>query len=109
VVSVSGLGGVCGSSQASSLAVIVVRSGNATQVAAPGARRTGITRVEISYQYDKEDDCKWNHRYPQTPHDQLMSLSGRDDRVEHDGKDQTHEQTTQVGKVVNAGDEPNTD
>jgi hypothetical protein len=38
-----------------------------------------------------------------------MSLSGRDNRVEHDGKDQTHEQTTQVGKVVNAGDEPDTD
>lgn len=109
------------------LAVIVVRRGNATQVAAPGARYegvslglwpkkvrrvrtcTGIARVEISYQYDKEDDCKWDHRYPQTPHDQLMSLSGRDDRVEHDGKDQTHEQTTQVGKVVNAGDEPDTD
>lgn len=71
--------------------------------------RTGITRVEISYQYDKEDDCKWNHRYPQTPHDQLMSLGGRDDWVEHDGKDQTHEQTTQMGKVVNAGDKPDTD
>ncbi len=71
------------------LAVIVVRSGDATQVAAPGAcykgislglwlkkvrrvhTRTGITRVEISCQLDKEDDCKWNHRYPQ-----LMSLGG---------------------------------
>jgi len=38
-----------------------------------------------------------------------MSLSGRDDWVEHDGKDQTHKQTTQVGKVVNTGDEPDTD
>jgi len=38
-----------------------------------------------------------------------MSLSGRDDRVEHDGKDQTHQQTTHVGKVINARDEPDAD
>jgi hypothetical protein len=38
-----------------------------------------------------------------------MLFSGRDDRVEHDGKDQTHQQTTQVGKVVNTRDETDTD
>ena len=76
------------------LAVVVARSRNATQVAAPGAgyrglgfsllskevksirTRTGVTSVEIPGQYDKEDDCKRDHRDAQTPHDYFVLLSG---------------------------------
>ena len=55
-----------------------------------------IRRVEIMNENPDKDDCKGDCGNAEAPHNECMTFTDADDRIEHGSNQQTHDKSTDM-------------